>query len=301
MKTELLLSMELNIETELQRFHHLCYNYSIETNLNVKCTSCMNQVLIEFSALLDNIDSITSICIQETSKKALLNEILYTRSIACGLGCGPLVYKMMEIYLYHSFHKMQHMYTTADIIELLQLFVKHTKTSIHHGSWKDVFLFIETLYYSKRLNKQYSQAFINAILEIIVFPQMQQDEINMKNNICISFCGKWLPRECGSKKWLAKWIAVKYYKFMYNMIPTNNKVCYKHYRQLCSAINLYLYTPQVFMASRQWDNIVFDRVSQRTLQKYKHSFLNTKNINESHRYICSMNCSNYMNQKMIFC
>lgn len=292
--------MEANIQTKLQSFHHLCYNFSIEPDLNVKRSSYMNQVLIEFGALLDNIESISHLRSKETSKKALLNEILYVRSIVCGLGCGPLVYKMMEIYLYHSFHKHQYIYTTTDIIDLLKQFVQFTRTSFHHGSWKDVFLFIETLYNSEILDKQYACAFINALLEIMVFPQMKQDEIHMKNNLRISLCGKWLPRECGSKKWLAKWIAIKYYNFMYNMIPTNNQVCYKHYRKLCSAMNLYLCTPQVFMASRQWDNIVFDRVSQRTLQKYKHSFLNTKNINESQRFICSIKCMNYMNQKMIF-
>lgn len=295
--------MAYNIETELQKFHHLCYNYSIEPKLRITTNTSpthMNQVLVEFSALLDNIENISHMRLQETSKKALLNEMLYTRSIACGLGCGSLAYKMMELYLYHSFYKKQYIYTSTDILNLLKIFVQHSKTSIHHGSWKDVFSFMEILYNSTLIDKLYSQSFINAILEIMVFPQMKQDEINMKNNLRISLCGKWLPRECGTKKWLAKWIAIKYYRFMYNMIPKNKKICYKHYRQLCSAMNHYLYTPQVFMASRQWDNIVFDRVSQRTLEKYKHNFLNTKNIDESHRYICSINCMNYMNQRMVF-
>ena len=54
------------------------------------------------------------------------------------------------------------------------------------------------------------------------------------------------------------------------------------------------------MCARNWNNIVFERVSLGTIEKFGHNFLNNNRIQEQHRIICKKNYINYMNKKNPF-
>ena len=292
---------EYNIETDINIFNILCYNHVRYCVIDLPTLISDNSILVEFEIILNKINNESNYQNQIKYKKLILGSILYVRSISCGLGYGQLAYKMMEIYLYHSYHKFQTIFQFNDIILLLLRFVEYKSQDYYvHGSWKDVTLFIDTLHHSDMIHEEYTKIFINRIIEQILIPQMIKDNINMNNNHKISLCGKWLPRESSKAKCIARWIALKYYKYIHKMENINNKSAYKHYRKLCSSYNKYLKTPQIYMCARNWNNIVFERVSLGTIEKFGHNFLNNNRIQEQHRIICKKNYINYMNKKNPF-
>ena len=292
--------MSSSIEKDIISLNAVCYN-------NVNCSvvdmpSIVKDinVLVEFQYLLERIKNDNDNYNDKVKyKNLLLNSILYVRSISCGLGCSPLACKMMETYLYYSCDRTQNLYHFNDIAILLLRFVEYKNNSFVHGSWKDMIKLIDILYHSDILNKITARDMINRILETIVIPQMMKDNINMNNNHKISLCGKWLPRESSRLKWLARWIALKYYKIVHNIEIVNKKIAYKHYRKLCTSYNKYLKTPQIYMSARNWNKIVFERVSLGTFETFGPNFLNHNNLYEQHRIECKEKYINYLKSKSV--
>lgn len=283
------------MEKSIASFRALCYNHVTfgQSICDLPHPICDNHILVEFQCLMEEVNLSPT----EKYKHMLLESILYVRSIQNGLGCGPLAYKLMEVYLQQIYLRGGNIFTYNDIHNLILKFVEHHEDEYNNGSWKDVFQFMQVLHKSEILNSHYVKGIINFIVESIVVPQMRHDIMNMNNKTQISLCGKWLPRECSPEfMWMARYIAIKYYNIVHSVRPRTKTIAYKHYRKLCSSLNLYLKTPQVFMSSRRWNKIVFERVSLTTLETHKNNFLNIKNIREPHRMLCKQNYLDYIHK-----
>jgi len=209
---------------------------------------------------------------------------------------------MMNTLTYYSYETG--MLPRNTIVKILKGFVtnkydKDTKEYQHpYGSWKDVKYFLE--YFSKNSRYEYIATnkcgIIEEIIREVYIPQMIEDRKNMSVNQRISLCGKWLPRESGQFKQLAKQIAIQYHKEVYRLSESNVKI-YQRYRRLISKYNHYLDTTQIHMTGKTWDQIDFDNVTSKTLFLNKETFLNTKYIDEEHRRICRNNYLKFISKK----
>jgi hypothetical protein len=227
---------------------------------------------------------------------------LQNRDIKSGKGLTQTTYMMMNTLAYYSYETGTLPRDT--IVKILKGFVTNkydedTKTYQHpYGSWKDVKYFLE--YFWKSTRYEYVAAnkcgIIEEIIREVYIPQMIKDRKNMSVNQRISLCGKWLPRESGQFKQLAKQIAIQYHKEVHRVSESNVKM-YQKYRQLISKYNHYLDTTQIHMTGKTWDQINFDNVTSKTLFLNKESFLNTKYIEEEHRHICRNNYLEFISNK----
>ena len=227
---------------------------------------------------------------------------LQNRDIKSGKGLTQTTYMMMNTLAYYSYETGTLPRDT--IVKILKGFVTNkydedTKTYQHpYGSWKDVKYFLE--YFWKSTRYEYVDAnkcgIIEEIIREVYIPQMIKDRKNMSVNQRISLCGKWLPRESGQFKQLAKQIAIQYHKEVHRVSESNVKM-YQKYRQLISKYNHYLDTTQIHMTGKTWDQINFDNVTSKTLFLNKESFLNTKYIEEEHRHICRNNYLEFISNK----
>ena len=227
---------------------------------------------------------------------------LQNRDIKSGKGLTQTTYMMMNTLAYYSYETGT--FPRDTIVKILKGFVTNkydedTKTYQHpYGSWKDVKYFLE--YFWKSTRYEYVAAnkcgIIEEIIREVYIPQMIKDRKNMSVNQRISLCGKWLPRESGQFKQLAKQIAIQYHKEVHRVSESNVKM-YQKYRQLISKYNHYLDTTQIHMTGKTWDQINFDNVTSKTLFLNKESFLNTKYIEEEHRHICRNNYLEFISNK----
>tara|TARA_B110000116_G_C16800715_1_gene570363 strand:+ start:6705 stop:8387 length:1683 start_codon:yes stop_codon:yes gene_type:complete len=250
---------------------------------------------------LEDIEAIFDKLIQDNVNSEyfdyILKLIIHTRDIYNGKGLWSLTYVMLNVLTKYCFGK--------NIIckKIYFKILKHIVSPFNknqekpYGSWKDIKYFLNDLkYYYYDLNKV--DEIIDQIIINIYIPQIIEDIENMKMNNKISLCGKWLPRERSKKyKWLAKRIAKLY---QINVVKTieSSKTIYKNYRTLLSNFNKYLETTQIFMNHLDWDKIDFNKVTSKTLLKYKNSFLNDKNLNIKSRIICKENLIDFINDKI---
>ena len=229
----------------------------------------------------------------------ILKLIIHTRDIYNGKGLWSLTYVMLNVLTKYCFSKniiCKSIYFNI-LKHIVSPFYINKKQEKPYGSWKDIKYFLNDLKYNYYdLNNV--DEIIDQIIINIYIPQIIEDIENMKINNNISLCGKWLPRESSKKhKWLAKRIAQLYH---INVVKTvlSQKEIYKNYRILLSNFNKYLEITQIYMNNEDWDKIDFNKVTSKTLLKYKNSFLNNKNLNIKNRIICRENLINFIHEKI---
>lgn len=224
---------------------------------------------------------------------------LQNRDIKNGKGLTLTTHMMLNTLTYYSYEK--EIIPRDTILKILKgmvenIFNEDTKMYEHpYGSWKDIKYFLsyfmnDDTYEYVRVNKY---KIIDEIIKQVYIPQMISDRKNMSIGQPISLCGKWLPRESGQFKLLAKMIAIHYHKEVYIVSEKNIKM-YQNYRKLVSKFNEYLDTTQVHMTGKSWDKINFENVTSKTLFLNKESFLNHRNIDETHRHICKRNFQKFI-------
>lgn len=228
---------------------------------------------------------------------------LHNRDIVSGKGLTLTTNMMLNKIVYYSYEK--EIFPRNTILKILKGFVwnkynEDTKSyDLPYGSWKDIKYFLS--YFCENTSYEYVNVnkykIINEIIQKIYIPQMIDDRKNMSVGKSISLCGKWLPRESGQFKILARRIAIQYHKEVYR-ISENNVKMYQNYRNFISKCNLYLDTTQRHMAGKTWDKINFENVTSKTLFLNKESFLNYKNKDEEHRHICKDNFQQFLSNKM---
>ena len=209
---------------------------------------------------------------------------LQNRDIKYGKGLVLTTHMMLNAITYYCYEKC--FFPKETLIKILKSFVqnKYNKTTNKnehpYGSWKDIKYFLD--YFLNDINYKYNNVSKNMIVDEVIkevyIPQMIQDRKNMSIQQPISLCGKWLPRESGQFKYLAKKIAIHYHNEVYRITENNNQI-YKNYRKLISKYNKYLDTTQIHMTQKTWDKINFETVTSKTLFINKESFFYNKNIN----------------------
>ena len=227
---------------------------------------------------------------------------LQNRDIKYGKGLTESTYMMLNALTYYCYEK--EMFSRDTILKILTGFVKNkfnedSQCYEHpYGSWKDIKYFLAYLcknetYTYVNTNKS---SIVDEIIQKLYVPRMISDRKSMSVYRPISLCGKWLPRESGQFKQLAKKVAIHYYQHVFRVSESKPQI-YQHYRKLISKFNQYLDTTQIHMAGKTWDHINFDHVTSKTLLLNKQSFLNYKNIDESHRHICKENFQHFISSK----
>ena len=227
---------------------------------------------------------------------------LQNRDIVYGKGLTLTTHMMLNKIVYYCYEK--ELLPRNSVLKILKSFVsskynEDTKSYVRpYGSWKDIKYFLD--YFYKNTSYEYINvnkfSIISEIVQKIYIPQMIDDRKNMSVGKPISLCGKWLPRESGQFKTLAKIIAIQYHKEVYKLSENNVKI-YQTYRKFVSKCNSYLDTTQTHMAGKTWDQINFENVTSKTLFLNKESFLNYKNIDEEHRHICKNNFQQFISNK----
>lgn len=227
---------------------------------------------------------------------------LQNRDIKNGKGLVETSQMMLNTIAYYCYET--HILEKDVLMNILKSFVYDkynesiNKKEHPYGSWKDIKSFLnyflnDYTYEYKNVNKM---TIVDDIIKNIYIPQMIQDRKKMSVLEKISLCGKWLPRESGQHKMLARKIAIHYHNEVYRVSEKRVKI-YQNYRNLISKYNTYLDTTQIHMTSNNWDKINFKRVTSKTLFLNKKSFLNEKNINSTDRHICKENFKKFISDK----
>tara|TARA_Y100000389_G_scaffold114666_1_gene111812 strand:+ start:3801 stop:5630 length:1830 start_codon:yes stop_codon:yes gene_type:complete len=227
---------------------------------------------------------------------------LQNRDIKRGKGLTNTTHMMLNTIAYYCYEK--NVLEKNLFVSILKSFVcdkynEVTNKKEHpYGSWKDIKYFLN--YFLIDCNYEYKNvtkmAIIDDIIKKIYIPQMIKDRKKMSVQEKISLCGKWLPRESGKFKIIARKIAIHYHNEVYKFTEKRVNI-YQNYRQLISKFNKYLDTTQIHMTSNNWDKIDFENVTSKTLFLNKSSFLNEKNIDSVHRNICKENFKQFISDK----
>lgn len=227
---------------------------------------------------------------------------LQNRDIKNGKGLTLTTHMMLNTLTYYCYEK--EFLPNNTILKILRGFVENIyneeKNTYEHpyGSWKDINYFLT--YFLNDNSYKYAKAsklnIVDEIIKNIYIPQMISDRKNMSIGQPISLCGKWLPRESGQFKKLARMIAIHYHKEVIVVSEKNIKK-YQNYRKLIAKFNKYLDTTQIHMAGKTWRKINFENVTSKTLFLNKESFLNNKNIDEEDRHICKYNFQHFIATK----
>lgn len=250
--------------------------------------------------LLAACDSKTHMSVDYT--EYIIKLCLQNRDIKCGKGLTHTTYMMLNTIAYYCYEK--ELLPRNSLLRILKGFVANklnketTAYENPYGSWKDIKYFLDYFWRSRRYDYVNASKFRieDEVIQNLYIPQMISDRKNMSIKRSISLCGKWLPRESGRFRRLAKKIAIQYHNEVYQLSEKNVKI-YQRYRKLISEYNKYLDTTQTHMAGKTWDEIVFDRVTSKTLFLNKKSFLNCKDVDEEHRHICKRNFQQFVANK----
>ena len=173
-------------------------------------------------------------------------------------------------------------------VAFLWLFQKYPATCCHllsviphYGSWQDLNI-IASMAFSYGNGAKAGLSFENgdkfsfengnySMLEnecAMVFARQLYDDIeNIGNpsNQPISMAGKWAPREGKKFKRFANLISRKLYNLASKQAPRGT--CQKYYRQVCSALNKELNTPEVMMSAKQWSELQIKHFASVAFQK----------------------------------
>ena len=134
----------------------------------------------------------------------------------------------------------------------------------HYGYWKDIFII-----WGESGNLDITNKLCDLVMK-----QLEQDEKNMSENKSISLLAKYIPRQTRQKE-IASYIANKLFP---SATGVGGKM--KLYRQKVVKLNKYLDTIEIKQCSKHWSEIKPESVPGRALAKYKHAFLNERNINK---------------------
>jgi hypothetical protein len=148
--------------------------------------------------------------------------------------------------------------------EKQEIMIELFKLIPHYGYWKDIFTIWEESSNLDIIKKLYD----------IVINQLENDEKNMLENKSISLLAKYIPRQTRQKN-IAVHLANKLFPYASGI---GGKL--KLYRQKVVRLNKYLDTIEIKQCSKHWDDIKPESVPGRALAKYKHAFLNEKNVNK---------------------
>lgn len=233
----------------------------------------------------------------------LYSLIAHTRDIVEGKGEYNLAF--MQIFVWFQ-------YFPRLAVNALEKFVKFDDNTKHpYGSWKDIKNFcgyvkseIET-YVPK--NEITEHPLIKTAIYILL-SQIDEDIKNMNDKKSISLAAKWCPREKGKYNWLYNAI-IKMTPFYSSYMETaktdkQQKLAIlkikTRFRKILAKLNKYIDTVQIKMCSKTWSEIDFNNVSSKSMNIYKHSFLNktkdntVKYPNNEDRIICSENFEKFV-------
>lgn len=186
----------------------------------------------------------------EKDMRFLIKQIFHLRAIR-GMGKG-------EKTLFHN--------------AFLWLFQKYPATCCHllsviphYGSWQDL-----NIIASKAIDGNYST--LKTECAMVFARQLYDDIVNIEkpSNQPISMAGKWAPREGKKFKRFANLIS----RILYDMRSGTGAsksaprgTCQKYYRQVCSALNKELNTPEVMMSAKQWSELQIKHFASVAFQK----------------------------------
>ena len=183
----------------------------------------------------------------------------HTRDIVAGKGEYSLAYMMLNV-LFDLFPE------TAFVVMRNFVLLEVNGVSVHpYGSWKDIKYIMEFPGSNEAVR--------------IVNDQLRRDEEDMKQGKSVSLAGKWIPREKSKFGKHFEALACDYYSdiLIYSKEETRDKavnLCKMKYRKLLSALNKHLDTTQVKQCSREWKDIIPEKVTSVTLFRNKKAFLN---------------------------
>ena len=173
--------------------------------------------------------------------------------------------------------------------ELFLTFVKSI------GCWKDLKYFY---FFVCEIGKEYTSSVVEYSIKL-ANEQLNQD---LLEDIHISNIAKWIPREKLKYKKLYERLVINYFEdhdyFKYaKNLKQKKKAMNKanmEYRKKLSKLNKQLDTVQIKQCSKQWQKIVPQAQTSRTLELQMNAFLNISNNNKiryelSDRIICSQN------------
>ena len=195
-----------------------------------------------------------------------------TRDIIKGKGEWQLSF--VQIYVWYQYYPNLAFFA-------FQQFVLSSKQNSHpYGSWKDIKTFCQ---YIKDKTRNENHPLIIFAINLLVM-QISNDFELANKGYKISLAGKWVPREKSKYSWLFKLIAHHYNYYIQENVRNEKKI-FMNFRKKISFLNRYLKTPQIFMSSKKWRDIDFNKATSLTIYKYKKAFLN-QTLNKD-RDICS--------------
>ena len=227
---------------------------------------------------------------QSIQEEAILLYTLigHTRDIRDGKGEYMLAY--MQLWVWYQYEPVLAQFA-------LTQFVQGSK----YGSWKDIKLFCE--YILQKTNNE-EHPFILFASNLLAM-QLKADMNRFKKKEPISKAAKWCPREKTRFKWLYTQLALQIYP---EFIATA-KTCSSRAMAICKAkiylrkelakMNKYLKTPEYIMCNDTWDNLTYQDISTKALNKYKLAFQNktkhdTTRHNQIGRYICAAKLQHFI-------
>ncbi len=289
------------------------YNVGEKCHIQLNWSEKIDELIVQFyfqlirsdnhDDLIKQFDNIMSLLKNNYDEKKILTLLKLTANCRDIFGKGERDLSYMLLFNWW-------LYNPKFAYFLFENFIYNS--SMHpYGSWSDVKKMCE--YIRKRTNNT-DHKFINYIVKLSNY-YLKQDYENLlklknenQNNIKISLCGKWLPREKSKYKWLHK-------KLAFDMFPQYLKTCKNNdskrrailkckiqYTKILTTLNEYLDTTQIKMCNKSWKYINFDNVTSKTIHLQKLSFLNKKKVNNklinrydiSDRLQCSNNFNNYI-------
>lgn len=189
--------------------------------------------------------------ILQSASKCDLNDLwllaFQTRDVRGGKGERKLFYILFtELIKRTDKHKVKH------LVKLIP----------EYGYWKDLWVLYDLV-----------PDIVNELVKETTLSDLRSDSM--------SLLAKWIPRESGSQRILAK----KLRKAL--------GFSSKEYRQTYSFLNKKLKTVEINMCSGAWSNIEPGKVPGRNLKLHTRAFLNTKKSVHEDRVKCALNFSNH--------
>lgn len=231
----------------------------------------------QYTSAIENITLLTK----------LFKMIAQTRDVIEGKGEYDLAY--MQVWVWYQHYPMLAKYAIDRFfLPPTEYDTSFEKNSHPYGSWKDIKHFCE--YVKQRNQGNIDHPLINHCIQRLV-EQLKKDEMAMNEKNEVSLAGKWAPREKSKYGWVFKKMIMlwrpEYFETSLNTITTRKNAVKKaslELRHVLASLNTYIDTTQVKMCSKHWGAIDFNRVTSKTMNSQKKSFMNLKKNGETQRY-----------------
>lgn len=223
----------------------------------------------------------------------LYSLIGHTRDVVEGKGEYDLAFMQILVW-YHYYPELSK--------HALKSFVDMDDDKVHpYGSWKDIKYFCQfvkdnaTIMNNGMTPPHIEKHPLIQCAKQLMIDQLERDLKNMEEKQPISLAAKWCPREKGKFAWLYREIVKTtgiYVKFA-STAQTNEQMkkaflkAKTVFRKMLSKMNTYLDTIQIKMCEQQWKTIDFNKVTSKSMNIYKQSFMN-KNSKGTEKYPDSM-------------